>query len=397
LRYSYPIQRRLEILVLFPASTSVKAKGQAVDASIREIVIGLVSAAIAAICAWFFNQLRKRHIRMKALRNYPVDGIYASRYKDELGGAQRTIKDQVTIAQHGLDFTGVSRNLETGRSFRLQGRIVSDRYLAGVYGGEHRADTSNGVFFMGLDLLDSGRVEGLWSGHHAESGAILSGSWAWRRLQDVDIAECEPSSPLLAAATTLLNDALGSGVVTSEDLRALAASDEGAVLVATGSQHNIVGVATAMVLDDKSKAELEEHLSSAGIRRTNLNGSSVGILKSAAVIPEFRGQGVGLKLVNGRLSRLQRMGCSTAIAAAWDSGTHNSSVGVLESAGFERLAELKEYWREPAGQETFDCLKCGRPCLCSAIVMRRRLYDFVNPDEVEPTTVLSRLKAAVQR
>jgi hypothetical protein len=35
-----------------------------------------------------------------------------------------------------------------------------------------------------------------------------------------------------------------------------------------------------------------------------------------------------------------------------DSGSNDSSLGVLDAAGFEQVATLPEFWREPQGQET---------------------------------------------
>jgi ribosomal protein S18 acetylase RimI-like enzyme len=179
----------------------------------------------------------------------------------------------------------------------------------------------------------------------------------------------------------LLNDALGSGFVTTEELDELAMSRNGMVLLAKNAHGELIGVATAMVMDEEAKAELAQKLADAGVRRANLLGSKVGQLKSSAVVEAARGKGIGLNLVHERLKRLKDLGCSSAIVLAWDSGSEHSSLGVLEAAGFKRVAELPEYWREPEGQETFDCIKCGRPCICTAVVLRRSLYDFAIQDE----------------
>jgi ribosomal protein S18 acetylase RimI-like enzyme len=361
------------------------------NSQLQDVAIGLVSAAIAAMFARIVTAVLRYRRRMIAARSYPIDGVYASSYTDEINGALRTIRDEVRIEQHGLEFTGTSRNLETGRGFRLRGRIVEERYLAGTYGGEHRADGAQGTFFMGLDLLEAGYVQGLWAGFGAESGQILSGSWSWRKLDAVDIAEVDPEDRSLAVAASLLNDALGSGYVSPSELEELATSEDGMVLLARGARGQIVGIATAEVMSAPAKAELESKLASAGARRVHLAENKVGMLKSAAVIPTARGKGIGLSLVNDRLNRLKALECSSAVVLAWDSGGKHSSVGVLEAAGFKRVAELPEYWREPAGQETFDCVKCGRPCVCAAIVMRRSLYDLVPRNENgDRPTMLSR-------
>lgn len=357
-------------------------RGPKVSSELHDIVIGLASAAIAGAVVRIIEITRKRRTRANALRNYPVNGVYASSYTDELGGVQRAVRDEVHIEQHGLKFTGFSRNLETRRTFRLEGQIVNERYLAGTYGGEHRADDAKGVFFMALDLLQAGVVQGLWTGYGAESGTILAGKWNWRKLDSVSISESLPDDPSRPLATSLLNDALGSGFVATSELDQLSSSTDGVVLLARDSRDQLVGVATAMIMDDDSKSALESRLAEVGVRRANIVGSRVGLLKSLAVIPPARGKGIGLNLVYEGLRRLKDLGCSTALTLAWDSGS-NSSVGVFEAAGCKRIAELPEYWREPDGQETFDCIKCGRPCVCTAIVMRRSLYDLTRHNEID--------------
>jgi ribosomal protein S18 acetylase RimI-like enzyme len=80
----------------------------------------------------------------------------------------------------------------------------------------------------------------------------------------------------------------------------------------------------------------------------------MGLLKSSAVVAHSRGQGIDQRKVNERITRLKKMGCAAAMVLAWDLGGPHSSLGVLEASGFQRVAELLRYWREPEGEETFD-------------------------------------------
>lgn len=354
------------------------------NADLQNVLLGLVSAAVAAVFARLIDLFRKHRKRVQTARKYPIAGVYISTYTDTMDGVTRTIRDSVHITQFGLDFEGYSRNLETGRQFRLEGKIVDEKYLAGTYGGERREDDSSGVFYMALDLLNSGYIKGLWAGYGAESGSIISGKWDWRKMAGTTIYECSPTDPLLSSATALLNDALGSGFIKVDDMKELCSSANGVVLLATGDNGGLEGVGTASVMDESTKEALEQKLVAAGVRRPNIGGTNVGLLQSAAVIPARRGQGIGLRLVNERLSRLKKAGCVTALVLAWDSGSANSSIGVLEAAGFQRVVDIPEYWREPEGLETFDCIRCGRPCICTAVVMRRSLYDFTEAGVPSP-------------
>lgn len=350
-------------------------------AELHDIVIGLASTTIAGVVVCIIGIIRKRKRNADALHKYPVNGVYASSYTDETDGGQCIVRDEVHIEQHGLKFTGFSRELENRRTFRFEGQIVNERFLTGTYGGEHRADDASGVFFMVLDRLQPGLIQGLWAGFGA--GTIVAGKWNWRKLDSVSISESLSDDPSRPLATSLLNDALGSGFVTTRGLDELSSSPDGVVLLARDSRNQLVGVATAMTMNDDSKRVLESKLAEVGVRGANIVRSRVGLFKSLAVIPAAQGKGIGLNLVYEGLGHLKDFGCSTALVLAWDSGTSQSSVGVFEAAGCVRIAELPEYWREPDRQETFDCIKCGRPCACTAIVMRRSLYNLTRHDEID--------------
>jgi GNAT superfamily N-acetyltransferase len=343
---------------------------------LRDLVIGLVSAAVAALLAWFYRSISRRRADRLAVLRHPVGGRYASKYTDEIGGVRRVVRDEVRIDQHGAKFTGVSRNLESGRAFVLDGSIVDERYLTGTYGGEHRADGARGVFFMQLDLLDTGSVHGLWAGFGAESASVISGNWTWRKLGNVTVESISDTDPALEHAVSLLNGALGTGFASRRGLVDLVQADDAVVLLARGGQSEVLGVATALVMDGTSKAGLRSALSRAGIRSVDFTQSTVGLLKSSAVLPTARGRGVGSRLLEERLAWMTSRNCSIALALAWHSGSEQSSIGVLEAAGFARVAELREYWREEEGHETFECVRCGVPCVCTAILMSRTLYDL---------------------
>lgn len=344
---------------------------------VRDILLGLACAAITTVLARAAQLIHRHWLRVQTARRYPIGGTYISTYTDVMDGVTRVVRDVVLINQSGSTFSGYSRNLTTGRRFNIEGRLVNEKYLTGSYQGASREDESSGVFYLGLDLLRSGQIRGLWAGYGAESASIISGEWNWRHMAQIGVEECTDSSPLLPAAATLLNDALGSGYVSTEDLQGLGESADGVVLLATDDEGRLAGAATASVMSETEKADLERKLVEAGVVRPNVSSPRMGLLKTAAVVPHSRGQGIGLRLVNERLARLKQLNCAAVMVLAWDSGSRHSSLGVLEAAGFERVAELPKYWREPEGQETFDCAKCEGPCECTAVVMRRSLYDFV--------------------
>jgi N-acetylglutamate synthase-like GNAT family acetyltransferase len=358
-----------------------------VRSDVRDILLGLACAAITTVLARAAQLIHRHWTRVQTARRYPIGGVYISTYTDVMDGVTRVVRDVVMINQAGSTFSGYSRNLTTGRRFNIEGRLVNEKYLTGSYGGAGREDESSGVFYLGLDLLRSGQIRGLWAGYGAESASIISGEWNWRQMAQIGVEECTGSSfSLLPAAATLLNDALGSGYVSTDELQALCESGDGVVLLATDGEGRLEGAATAGVMSETEKADLERKLVEAGVVRPNVTNTRMGLLKTAAVVPHSRGRGIGLQLVNERLARLKQLGCAAVMVLAWDSGSRHSSLGVLEAAGFQRVTELPKYWREPEGQETFDCAKCEGPCECTAVVMRRSLYDFAPDNLLTGTT-----------
>jgi N-acetylglutamate synthase-like GNAT family acetyltransferase len=349
--------------------------------ALREIIIGLISAAIAAALAFSWRYFRKRVKRRRALREHPIDGIYASSYSDNVAGQNRTIRDQISLHQHGLDFTGTSRNLSTGRSFVLKGQIVDDRFLTGTYEGSGRADSASGVFFMQLNLLNQGLVTGLWAGFGAEAGEVLSGVWNWRKLDQVIVSPLDASPHSIDEAAALFQDSLGKDFIRRDELKQLIQSPEAIIFAARNGENGLVGVCTATLLSKAEALLIEEKARSAGLKGVHLTESRIGLLKSTAVAPSSRNRGIGLKLLESRLQWLKRQGCTSVVTLSWDSGSNESSRGLLEAAEFEAVGVLPEYWREPDGEYTFECMKCGSPCTCSAVLMRRSLYNYRLQDQ----------------
>lgn len=72
---------------------------------LRDLVIGLVSAAVAALLAWFYRSISRRRADRLAVLRHPIGGRYASKYTDEIGGVRRVVRDEVRIDQHGAKFT----------------------------------------------------------------------------------------------------------------------------------------------------------------------------------------------------------------------------------------------------------------------------------------------------
>ncbi|MET4144324.1 ribosomal protein S18 acetylase RimI-like enzyme [Arthrobacter sp. UYCo732] len=117
---------------------------------------------------------------------------------------------------------------------------------------------------------------------------------------------------------------------------------------------------------------IQERLRAAGVG-LQLVGNLVGELKSSAVTPAARGQGIGSAMVRERLDYLRGQGCRYAVSASWvsNNGAH-SSLGPLARAGFERVAAIPGYWAADQEAAGYLCEDCGAACTCTAIIMIHR-------------------------
>ena len=192
-------------------------------------------------------------------------------------------------------------------------------------------------------------------------------------LRDVDVRQwTDPSAPEVARGVALLNENLGADYVSLPRLADRIARHD-AVVVTAHLGEELVGSAVAELLRTDEVEDLVQTLRKAGFQSKRFDDRALGLLKTSAVIPRMRGQGIGSRLVEERLSLLANRGCTAVYTFSWESGSRQSSRSLFEAAGFEHVVRIPNYWYEPPGHETFQCIKCGKPCRCAALVMRRSL------------------------
>lgn len=92
---------------------------------------------------------------------------------------------------------------------------------------------------------------------------------------------------------------------------------------------------------------------------------SAAYFQSCFVDHDCMGQGIGGRLAARGLADLRSLGARAVVAHSWKESPHNSSFRYLTRLGFEPIAEHVEYWREV----DYRCIRCGRPCVCTAIEM----------------------------
>lgn len=79
----------------------------------------------------------------------------------------------------------------------------------------------------------------------------------------------------------------------------------------------------------------------------------------------IHGGGWGQKLSIQSLEVLKKMGAKAVVCHSWKESPNNSSMRYLEKMGFQAIKEHENYWIEV----DYKCVRCGKPCLCTATEM----------------------------
>lgn len=166
------------------------------------------------------------------------------------------------------------------------------------------------------------------------------------------------------AAQALADESLGAGYF------AAAARDMGESLWLGAFQSQaLVGVARAVIVPFSSLG-LELNLSAA----IGLPGESqVGLLKTLAVAPGARKQGIGAQLTQARLQWLSLRRVSTALAVSWQ-GAGPAAAALLQACGFRAVARLEAPYADESLAHGVACPVCGAPpCACPGTLFWRSL------------------------
>jgi GNAT superfamily N-acetyltransferase len=162
-------------------------------------------------------------------------------------------------------------------------------------------------------------------------------------------------------AARLYDVELGRGILTVDNITSADVS------VAAWDEWTLVGAALAQI---KTPAELADYFASApGIieRLPFAPDERVGYLQAIAVSPEYRGQGVGARLLAARIERLAELGVDRLIACAWSSQAFGCHVGpLLEKAGMRPIGRAAHFYNG-----WLPCPICNAECDCAAIVYVR--------------------------
>ena len=197
-----------------------------------------------------------------------------------------------------------------------------------------------------------------------------------RTASDVNLHVGAPGPAVATEAAALLNESLGSGFIRPSELAELTAGHGGVLIRARNRPGQLFGAATARLLGREDVNALQDLLSRAGVE-AGLDGHRIGELKSIVVSPAARGMGLGTTMLAASLDFLKACGCRYVVSASWVSADpQQSSLGMLERAGFAQMATIAAFWADDQKAGGYLCPECGAECVCAAIILVLPLEDW---------------------
>ncbi len=95
----------------------------------------------------------------------------------------------------------------------------------------------------------------------------------------------------------------------------------------------------------------------------------VAYLKSITVEEDYRGQGIGTKLLNSSLETVRKMGGVAAVTHIWINSPGGGAMKYFTKAGGHFIKQHKNKWLEDCITSDYRCIIHGEYCTCSAAEM----------------------------
>ena len=136
-------------------------------------------------------------------------------------------------------------------------------------------------------------------------------------------------STFLKQASEIYDISLGQNYIPREELLRYASDPTQFILIGATVDQILLGVMLAYPLDQKTAAEHNDMFQRYNIP-LNLQGHTVGLIKSVAVKPEYRHAKIGTKLTEEAMTRLKELSCDFFLAVSWASNRPDSSQKMFE-------------------------------------------------------------------
>jgi len=90
--------------------------------------------------------------------------------------------------------------------------------------------------------------------------------------------------------------------------------------------------------------------------------------KCNTVNENYRGLGVGKKLLQLSIEAAKKQGAQAGVSHLWKQSPNNSAVAYFSRCGGEFVKSHPDKWNE-ASKQGYDCILCGHDCHCEAAEM----------------------------
>lgn len=339
------------------------------DHAVIDLTSSLLLGAIGALLTFIIGVTVRAYRQRRLRRSYPIAGDFVTEYDDIEGNDIVRRKAMSSLLQKGRTVTGTTTELDTGRSWQLQGTLNPGGFIFGFYHADDPHDRGSGTFFLEIDG-HTGDLHGLWSGYDSVNRKVSSGRYLFFRCPDVMIREVRPHHASRVVA--LLGEALGERYIEIDDImNSISDPDRVCFVAIVGSE--IAGAATASVFStDELPAQFpvdkREHVQALSMLRYH---ARIGHLEAVAVSPRFRGRGIATMLVDARLKWFATKTATGVMSFGWQSADGCHIRGVLESFDFREHGVVPDFWTESSKLNHYMCPACGSDCHCSAVIYAR--------------------------
>jgi N-acetylglutamate synthase-like GNAT family acetyltransferase len=350
---------------------------------VSDVIASLLLAAIGSAVTFLVQVSRRRYRNRRLREQYPVAGLFATEFEDKSDDGLVVQKGLTRIRQHGMEIVGVTSELQTGRCWKLKGKISSEGFISGVYVAEDPHDTGNGTFFVEVDGA-TGDMQGLWAGYDSVHHSIEGGKYRFRRCPETDIRRAEHHEAKSLVA--LLGDALGDRYVEYDEvIRLIEGANSELCLVAKTETRGIAGAATASIISQEALSGSFPKGQSHVLSELPMSPyhENVGLIQAVAVSNLYRERGIATQLTRSAMDWLREQQATIALSFGWKSPEGCHIAGVFESCGFNPVREVENFWLEDSKNAGYSCPSCGDVCGCDAVIFTRSLIDMpANPCRV---------------
>ena len=187
------------------------------------------------------------------------------------------------------------------------------------------------------------------------------------KIIELDINNLE----LLKECLDMMNRTQGQGLF-DRDYLINKANSKGAIVLCAFLNKQLIGVGGAEIIDN-----LDYYRPFDNKIAERLKDKKIGSLCTLCVHEHFQGKGFGQQITRKRIDWLVSQGCDVILGISWVSGLPHTSDRVFQKMGFQKVQEVKEFFKEGAIKAPFDCPGCRvQPCTCSAILYECDLKNF---------------------